>query len=111
VCFTNFLVLVLVILVGVSSHFDVRALHNEVTLLATPISWPLGSPLGLDHVFVFVFVLIEEATLLNHFVELPYEECLSHPIFKTNQVLPICMPGSSFIHIVTSLVNNRNNIT
>jgi hypothetical protein len=26
-------------------------------------------------------------------------------------VLPICMPGSSSIHIVTSLVNNRNNIT
>jgi hypothetical protein len=36
---------------------------------------------------------------------------LSHPIFKTNQVLRICMPGSSSIHIVTSLVNNKNNIT
>jgi hypothetical protein len=36
---------------------------------------------------------------------------LSHPVSKTNQVLPICMPGSSSIHIVTSLVNNRNNIT
>ena len=36
---------------------------------------------------------------------------LSHPVFKTNQVLPICMTGTSFIHIVTSSVNNRNNIT
>jgi hypothetical protein len=35
---------------------------------------------------------------------------LSHPVYKTNQVLPICMPGSSSMHIVTSLVNNRNNI-
>jgi hypothetical protein len=38
-------------------------------------------------------------------------ERLSHPVSKPNQVLPICMPGSSSIHIVTSLVNNRNNIT
>jgi hypothetical protein len=36
---------------------------------------------------------------------------MSHPVSKTNQVLAICMPGSSSIHIVTSLVNNRNNIT
>jgi hypothetical protein len=35
----------------------------------------------------------------------------SHPVSKTNQVLPICMSGSSSIHIVTSLVNNINNIT
>jgi hypothetical protein len=40
-----------------------------------------------------------------------YGPRLSHPVSKTNQVLPICMPGSSSIHIVTSLVNNRNNIT
>jgi hypothetical protein len=35
---------------------------------------------------------------------------MSHPVSKMNQVLPICMSGSSSIHIVTSLVNNRNNI-
>jgi hypothetical protein len=47
--FTNFLLLVLVILVGVpSSHFDVGVLRNEMTLLATPKAWPLGSPLDLD---------------------------------------------------------------
>jgi hypothetical protein len=38
-------------------------------------------------------------------------QTLSHPFSKTNQVLPICMPGSSSIHIVTKLVNGRNNIT
>jgi hypothetical protein len=54
----------------------------------------------------------------NHFylglrptVDIALIPLLSHPVFKTNQVLPICMPRSSFIHIVTSLVNNRNNIT
>jgi hypothetical protein len=74
VCFTNFLLLVLVILVGVpSSHFDVGALRNEMTLLASPKAWPLGSPLRLD--LVFVFVLVEETTLLEHFVELSYKEC------------------------------------
>jgi hypothetical protein len=40
-----------------------------------------------------------------------WRDAVSHPVFKTNQVLPICMPGSSSIHIVTSSVNNRNNIT
>jgi hypothetical protein len=45
-------------------------------------------------------------SMLNNFSRI-----VSHPVFKTNQVLPICMPGSSSIHIVTSLVNNRNNIT
>jgi hypothetical protein len=60
--FSNFL-LVFVIFVGVSSsHFDVGALRNEVTLLATPKAWPLGSPLRLD--LVFVFALVEETTLL-----------------------------------------------
>jgi hypothetical protein len=74
VCFTNFLLLVLIILVGVpSSYFDVGALRNEVTLLATPKAWPLGSSLGLD--LVFVFILVEKATLLDHFVELSNEEC------------------------------------
>jgi hypothetical protein len=74
VCFTNFLLLVLIILVGVpSSHFDVGALRNQVTLFATPKAWSLGSPLGLD--FVLVFVPIEEATFLDGFVELSNEEC------------------------------------
>jgi NH3-dependent NAD+ synthetase len=44
-------------------------------------------------------------------VDIALVALLSHPVFQTNQVLPICMPGSSSIHIVTSLVNNRNNIT
>jgi hypothetical protein len=38
------------------------------------------------------------------------EPTLSHFDFKINQVLPICMSESSFIHIVTYLVNNWNNI-
>jgi hypothetical protein len=36
---------------------------------------------------------------------------LSHLVSKMKQVLPICMSGFSFILIVTSLVNNINNIT
>jgi hypothetical protein len=36
-------------------------------------------------------------------------DLMSHPISKINQVLPICMPTSSSIHIMSSLVNKRNN--
>jgi hypothetical protein len=41
-------------------------------LLAAPKARSLGSPLRLD--LVFVFVLVEEATLLEHLVELPHKE-------------------------------------
>jgi hypothetical protein len=48
---------------------------------------------------------------LNNFTSPCDLGSVSHPVSKTNQVQAICMPGSSSIHIVTSLVNNRNNIT
>ena len=86
-CFTNFLLLVfaLVKLVGVpSSHLDVGALRNEVTLLATPKTWPLGCSLGLDS--LFFFVLVEESTLLHYFVKLSNEE--SH-LFRSHVVITI----------------------
>jgi hypothetical protein len=71
--FTNFLLLVLVKLVGVSSpYFYIGAFRNEMTLLATPKAWSLGSPLRLG--LVFVLVLVKETTLFEHFVELPHKE-------------------------------------
>jgi hypothetical protein len=57
--------------------------------------------LGSDHFYLGLHPTIDIALI----------PLLSHPVSKTNQVLAICMPGSSSIHIATSLVNNRNNIT
>jgi hypothetical protein len=67
---------------------------------------------------VGIIFRVKQTSGSNHFylglrptVDIALIPLLSHPVSKTNQVLPICMPGSSSIHIVTSLVNNRNNIT
>jgi hypothetical protein len=49
-----------------------------MTLLATSKAWSLGSPLRLD--LVFVLILVEGATLFEHFIELPIGDSPRGPL-------------------------------
>jgi hypothetical protein len=73
---------------------------NTVLFLLHLLCWPW-------HYFFAYFIF----SISSNFATYLWRMMVSNPVSKTNQVLPICMPRSSFIHIVTSLVNNGNNIT